>query len=112
MCIRDRAGPDGWLPAELRLLPIEAFDLLASLFNAVEAGARWPKELLVARAVALPKTKEVQLTDALKYRLLMTTPTVYRLWARAGLKDLQSWQESWADPCMHAGFAGRGADDA
>eukprot|EP00969_Alexandrium_andersonii_P211126 9324811-Alexandrium_andersonii.AAC.1 len=40
------AGPDGWLPAELRLLPTEAFDLLAGLFNAVEAGAKWPKELL------------------------------------------------------------------
>eukprot|EP00969_Alexandrium_andersonii_P221107 9764558-Alexandrium_andersonii.AAC.1 len=65
-----------------------------------------------ARAVALPKTKEVQLWDPLKFRLLMMTSAVYRLWARARLGDLKEWQEKWADPCMHAGLAGRGADDA
>eukprot|EP00969_Alexandrium_andersonii_P162150 7167103-Alexandrium_andersonii.AAC.1 len=40
------------------------------------------------------------------------TPAVYRLWARARLRHLQTWREAWADPCMRAGFAGRGADDA
>eukprot|EP00969_Alexandrium_andersonii_P322375 14243950-Alexandrium_andersonii.AAC.1 len=49
-------GPDGWMPAELKYLPAGAFGLLAALYNAVEEGASWPKEVLKARAVALPKT--------------------------------------------------------
>eukprot|EP00969_Alexandrium_andersonii_P036519 1600572-Alexandrium_andersonii.AAC.1 len=58
------AGPDGWIsaiwpmPAELRHLPAIAFDLLAALYNTVEDGAAWPREVLKARAVALPKTTE------------------------------------------------------
>eukprot|EP00969_Alexandrium_andersonii_P176033 7783649-Alexandrium_andersonii.AAC.1 len=42
----------------------------------------------------------------------MMTSAVYRLWAKARLGDLKEWQERWADPCMHAGLAGKGADDA
>eukprot|EP00969_Alexandrium_andersonii_P097201 4290538-Alexandrium_andersonii.AAC.1 len=38
------AGPDGWMPSELRHLPAIAFDMLAALYNAVEDGAAWPKE--------------------------------------------------------------------
>eukprot|EP00969_Alexandrium_andersonii_P236580 10444038-Alexandrium_andersonii.AAC.1 len=44
------AGPDGWMPAELKYLPASAFDLLAALYNAVEEGAPWPGEVLKARA--------------------------------------------------------------
>eukprot|EP00969_Alexandrium_andersonii_P049087 2153744-Alexandrium_andersonii.AAC.1 len=62
------------------------------MFNAIEAGAEWPKEMRCARAVALPKTKEVQLWDPLKFRLLMMASAVYRLWARARLGDLKEWQ--------------------
>eukprot|EP00969_Alexandrium_andersonii_P098668 4354139-Alexandrium_andersonii.AAC.1 len=38
------AGPDGWMPAELKYLPASAFGLLVALYNAVEEGAPWPKE--------------------------------------------------------------------
>eukprot|EP00969_Alexandrium_andersonii_P023276 1017258-Alexandrium_andersonii.AAC.1 len=59
------AGPDGWIPAELKYLPESAFGLLAALYNAVEEGASWPKEVLKARAVALPKTEQVETEDPL-----------------------------------------------
>eukprot|EP00969_Alexandrium_andersonii_P327138 14455771-Alexandrium_andersonii.AAC.1 len=61
------------MPAELKYLPASAFDLLAALYNAVEDGAPWPGEVLKARAVALPKTEQVEIEDPLKFRLLMMT---------------------------------------
>eukprot|EP00969_Alexandrium_andersonii_P066287 2923276-Alexandrium_andersonii.AAC.1 len=60
-----------------------------------------------ARAVALPKTKEVQLWDPLKFRLLMMTSAVYRLCARARLGDLKEGERGGPTPaCMRAWRAG------
>ena len=49
------AGLDNWAPAELKMVPLEAYDKLAVLFNMIEAGAPWPKDMMKARAAFLAK---------------------------------------------------------
>eukprot|EP00973_Karenia_brevis_P070596 9813429-Karenia_brevis.AAC.1 len=43
-------GMDHWSYADLRLLPVSAFDVLASLLILVEMGSPWPTKLLKAKA--------------------------------------------------------------
>ena len=43
------AGLDGWLPSEFSLLSDEAFNKIATLLNAIENGAEWPRDLDAAK---------------------------------------------------------------
>eukprot|EP00969_Alexandrium_andersonii_P017399 760735-Alexandrium_andersonii.AAC.1 len=72
------------------------------MYNAIEDGAAWPREVLRARAVASPKTKGVELNDPLAFRLLVLTSAAYCLWARTRLGDLQQPQETWSDERLRA----------
>lgn len=47
------AGPDGWSPAEWTLLTPAALQHMANMFMAIEAGAAWPADLLLAKTAFL-----------------------------------------------------------
>ena len=49
------AGLDNWFPADYKLLPVEAFNILADMLNMIEEGQDWHKQMKVARAVFLAK---------------------------------------------------------
>ena len=51
-------GLDQLDPADLKLLSREACQRLASLFNMIEEGCSWPKQLNVARAAFLAKEED------------------------------------------------------
>ena len=51
------AGPDGWMPADLRVCSGQAIRWLTNMYNLIEEGEPWPKDIMKARAVALAKTE-------------------------------------------------------
>ena len=104
-------GLDLWTYNDLKLLPLEAFDMLAQLLNSIEQGCPWPNQLLYTKAHLLAKNPDKRL-DPLQYRCLTITPVVYRAWAKVRLKHMEAWIAGWAHSQMYAGIAGRGASDA
>ncbi|CAE8599169.1 unnamed protein product [Polarella glacialis] len=99
------AGPDGWLGAELLVLPDAAWDLLADMFNIVESTQQWPVALTAPYVAAIPK-------DEHRLRLLGITPQVYRTWARARVQDLSERVKAWIGDDLHGGCQGRSTTTA
>ena len=104
-------GMDQWDPADLKLLSPLACASLADLFNLVEAGARWPRNLSSARAAFLAKEEDSDM-DPMDYRVLLMLASPYRLWGKIRLVHLQPWIETWDMDEVYAGIAGKGAADA
>ena len=50
--------------------------------------------------------------DPLAYRVLLMLASVYRLWEKIRLAQLQPWIALWALPKIYAGIRGQGANDA
>ena len=67
-----------------------AYEQLAKMYNAIEAGMPWPTQLTQARAAFLPKEGAVY-DEILGYRVLTILPVPYRRWATARLGDLEPW---------------------
>ena len=79
----------------------------------VETEGRWPDQFRVAKATCLAKTADAEpFADPLKQRILLVTHSVYRLWARCRLSQIDRWTERWAQDEMFAGIPGRSAEDA
>ena len=110
--LKETAGRlDQWGPADLRLLSKEACKELANFFNMIEEGAKWPKQLNMARAAFLAKETDSDM-DPLAYRVLLMLPSVYRLWGKIRLAKLQPWIAKRALPPIYAGVEGQGPNDA
>ena len=93
------AGPDGFEPAEMRMLSDAAYQGIADLFNLVEDGAPWPATLNKARAAFLEKNPEHR-GDPTSLRVLLMLPAIYRRWAAIRLITLRPWIEQWADDAI------------
>lgn len=104
-------GMDGWAPRDRSLLPIKAFELLASLLNIIERGAPWPDGTTHGRAAYLAKG-DIPSLDVVDYRVLQTLPILYRRWAALRLRDVAPWVEEWRIDELFAGMPGVGAEDA
>ena len=104
------AGLDNWEPAELAMLSLKSFTLLATMFNLIEACRPWPDGMQHAKAAYLSKGPN-RVDDPLAYRVLMILPSSYRRWATHRLKDLQPWTEKWAMNEIYAGVGSNGAED-
>ena len=63
---------------------------LAFILNLIELGCDWPKDVCSAKAAYLSKDTN-DLTDPLKYRVVLILPTLYRKWASTRLKDMKDW---------------------
>ena len=84
--------------------------MLALMFNTIEAGAKWPKDLKVARAAFMSKGAG-KYDDPLNHRVLTILPVPYRRWAIARLYTLKPWISNWDFPQVCAGGIGKGAQD-
>ena len=71
-------GPDGWLLSELLLLPDEFLDLLAKMFEDIEAGQEWLESLLHACEVLLDRG---QGPHPLSQRPIILLDVVIRCWS-------------------------------
>ena len=105
------AGLDGWGDDDLTLVSKAATTWLARMFDTIEAGAPWPEQMLHTKATYLAKDIN-NMDDALKYRVLLITPILYRRWAATRLQALDEWTAKWALPQMFAGAGNNGAEDA
>ena len=84
---------DGWGWRELKVLLVDWFDGLARILAKVEDIGVWPEGLLDAQFAMMPKADG----DAtpLGQRPLSVLPVVYRIWAFAGMVQLEDWFRSW-----------------
>lgn len=98
---------DGTLTVSNRCLCL-FFDMLAGLFNHVEATGEWPPHLMTGLISLIPKTDTS--TDPADRRPIIVMPLLYRLWAGTRLADILQWQETWAPAGMH-GFRPRHGPD-
>ena len=76
------AGPDGWKPSKLKFMSKTFCKWLAVIFNLVEQGNGWPKDLLCARNAHISKEEEPNIKDLLEYRVITVLPAVCRAWSR------------------------------
>ena len=104
-------GMDQWDPADLKMLSKGACSRLADFYNAIEAGAPWPKQLTTARAAFLAKEEDSDL-DPMDYRVLLMLASSYRLWGKIRLAHLKPWISNWDKREIYAGIEGKGAADA
>ncbi len=80
------SGPDCWTFAELRLLPLDAFRVLAVLFVMFERQGQWTEGLRGAIVLQVPKPGAV---DAMGLRPIGLMASVCRLWAAARVPILR-----------------------
>ena len=106
MAKRKAAELDGWTVAELRLLPDEVLELIASLFEAVEAQAGWPTEFCAPVGLLLPKGGASEPDDPMDRRPILLLPMLYRAWAAGRAHLFARWTASWPD-----GDGGLGAEE-
>ena len=100
-------GLDQWNPADLKLLSKEACESLAAFLNLIEGGAPWPKQMTVARVAFLAKEEDSDM-DPLEYRVLLMLSTVYRVWGKIRLPQLQPWIATWDMQGIYVGVEGKG----
>ena len=50
-----QGGPDGWMPADLSIISLDAACYIADMLNSIERGASWPEALQQGRAAFLAK---------------------------------------------------------
>ena len=67
--------------------------------------------MTVARAAFLAKEEDSDM-DPLDYRVLLMLSSVYRLWGKIRLPQLQPWIATWDMQEIYAGVEGKGANDA
>ena len=110
-CGPSAPGFDALLFDEFLWLPHVVFVHFCKILTLIEQGAPWPQHLLHAKAHMLSKDA-TRPFDSLAYRLLLTTPVVYRGWAKLRLRHLQPWVASWCLPRMFGCIQGIGASEA
>ena len=102
-CSKSAPGPDGFEPAEMALLPKEAYQHMADLLNLIEGGAQWPRGIQEARAAFMEKA-EGNVDQALKFRVLRILPALYRRWGGTRMRMLAGWVAEWSTRDIYAGW--------
>ena len=95
---------------ELKVLPFSWHDELARILTKVGDFGIWPDGLLDAYFAMIPKTDG----DAtpLGQRPLSVLRVVYRVWASAGMSQLEDWFKSWVPDSVFSAGGGRGSVEA
>ena len=80
-------GIDHFSPDDFPLLSDSTCAWLAEVLNAIEDGAKWPKDLTHGRAAFL--ATDANSDNPLNYRAILILPVMYRRWATLRLQSLQ-----------------------
>ena len=67
--------------------------------------------MTVARAAFLAKEEDSDM-DPLDYRVLLMLSSIYRVWGKIRLPQLQPWIATWDLQEIYVGVEGNGANDA
>ena len=103
-------GRDGWRPAELKLLPLRAWELRAQILALAAELRTFPSAYRHVLIAAIPK-KGLS-PDPVKQRLLTLFSAVYRVETKAWFRKLQSWLLPTLHPDLHGAIAGHEAIEA
>ena len=79
-------GPDGFDHMDLLNMPMDFRDGIVSLFNSIEAGSPWPKQLLKAFCHPLPKHSAASLVG--EFRPIVIMSVLYRSWSALRSRSL------------------------
>lgn len=94
---------DGWRIPELQALPCAFFDLVASVFTAVENGADWPDACLRGTVTTIPKETdpdskshpvgELIASVGLSTRPITNLSPLYSVYGSARFEQLSAWRD-------------------
>jgi len=104
-------GLDGWHASDLKFLSDQCFIYLAIMYNNIEGGASWPKDMLITRGVFLSKDPN-KTEDPNMYRCLKITSIFFRKWGSNRMGCLKQWIAQWDHDAINAGVPGKSAQDA
>jgi len=100
---------DGWRIPELKALPCHFFDLVATVFHAIEKGADWPEACLQGTVSTIPKDSEqdpasVPPGDLIASVGLATRPItnlspLYSVYSSVRFEQMSDWREGWLPKC-------------
>ena len=101
-------GLDGWRPAELKALNLQALDSLAVIRQGCEDAGTLPDPWTCAVTTLLSKTgladfrtgSAMVVEDPLAQRPITALGAPYRLWASLRFQQLSQWVTSWAPACL------------
>ena len=107
---------DGWRVSELHDLPVEFYDVVASIFSLVESGSPWPTSCVQGHVSMIPKAGDSDLvdqiapgdlivSDGLATRPITVLSPLYCSYSSLRFKQLSRWRESWLLDSMHGGRA-------
>ena len=84
--------------SELKLVPDEIIERLATLLNLIEKTGRWPPCLLVGLITMIPKPGAG--LKAADMRPISVMGVIYRVWSATRVRQILEWQELWVSPFL------------
>ena len=82
-------GPDGISKQDLQRLPDAVTHQLLSIFDRIENGGEWPKEMLTGLITAIEKSPHA--TKPSQFRPICVLSMAYRTWSSIRTKQILSW---------------------
>ena len=85
-------GLDGWKTIEAQQWPVEIWNDIATMFQAIEGGLPWPSVLAWGFMPLIPKPKSDP-EDVLTWRALTVMGVTYSTWASVRYKHSREWMD-------------------
>ena len=79
-------GSDGWSRADVASLPAQAHMQIAEMYELIQDGADWPRQLQTG--LVCPVRKIPEALTPMQYRPIILLPFLYRLWAVGSSRTL------------------------
>ena len=99
---RNMRGSCKFSTIELQSIPDCLLSMLVEIFQAIEAGHRWPEQWMTAFVIFLPKTEEACKPEDL--RPITVISKLYRLWARMHALQVIKWASHNVAPLIGGGI--------
>ena len=90
-------GLDGFRVKELRCLPDFLLERLCEMYTRIEEEGVWPDVLSEGLISMISKGEGLRPKDL---RPITVTSVLYRLWSATRVREILTWQESWASPSI------------
>ena len=83
---RTATGADGWARDDVANLSLQAHGQIAQMYDRIQHGAAWPRQLQTGLVCPVQKSKDAELPS--QYRPIILLPFLYRLWAVGSARSL------------------------
>ena len=103
------AGAEGLSLSVLKLLPLSGWQDVSEMFQRIEDGESWPRDLTWIRMAPIPKPGAPNPTPPGKIRLLTIESILTRCWSSLRAAQLVPWLQEVAGAGVIGALAGRSA---